>query len=237
MVSLDDAVVARLGRYGTDYEVLVDPEGAEDIIARLQRSEDVSDHELTAVLAIDDVFVDYKEGKRAASEDLQKAFGGTEALQIVRRILREGEVQLTGDQRKRMTEQKRKRILGHILRHAWNPQTRTPHPRERIERALEEAKFRVDPMRHVEEQATEALKRLRPLIPIAFERIRVAVKVPGAHTGTAYGVLRGLGDVQKEEWQDDGSLVAVLEIPAGAQTEVYDRLNQVTQGSVETRIL
>ncbi len=234
MVSLDDAVVARLSRFGTTFEILVDPEGAEKLY---ERWDDAPEQEIRDLMAVDDVFVDWSEGDRAKDEDLQKGFETTDPIAIARRILKEGDIQLTQEQRKKMLEQKEKRILMTLARETWNPQARVPHPKERIERALEEAKFRVDPLRPVSEQVQAAFKALRPLLPIAFERVKVAIKVPAEHTGAAYGHMRGLGDLQKEEWQNDGSLVVVLEIPAGAQGEVYDRLNGLTQGSVETKLL
>ena len=237
MVSLDDAVVARLGRHGTTYEILVDPDGAERVLGAMQIDEDIPDDEVLAVMAVEDVFTHAKDGERAPSEDLQKGFDTTQIAAIARRILRDGEVQLTQDQRKRMVAQKHRQLIDHIARHAWNPQTKTPHPKERLERALEEAKFQLHPLRRVDEQVADAMKVLRPLMPIAFERIKVAVRVPAEHAGAAYGAVRALGDLQGEEWQTDGGLVVVLEIPAGAQGELYERLNKMTQGSVETRIL
>lgn len=234
MVSLDDAVVARLGRFGTTFEILVDPDGAE---ALYDRWEDAPDEEIRDMLAVDDVFVDWSEGERAKDEDLQKGFETTDPVAIARRILKEGDVQLTQEQRKKMLDQKEKRILTTLARETWNPQARMPHPKERIERALDEAKFRVDPLRPVSQQVQEAFKALRPLLPIAFERVKVAIKVPAEHTGPAYGAIRQLGEMQKEQWESDGSLICVIEIPAGAQGEVYDRLNGLTHGSVETRLL
>ena len=237
MVSLEKAVVARLKRHAHTYEVLVDPEGAERVRERLLKKEAVPTQEVRDILAVDQVFTHWSDGKKASDEVLKEGFETTEILAIVSRILLEGEVQLTAEQRKKMADGKMKRVVETILRNSWNPQTKTPHPRDRIERALEEAKFRIDPLKGVEEQVQDAMKRLRPLIPIAFERIRVAIKIPAEHTGHAYGVVRGLGEMQKEEWQKDGSLILVLEIPAGAQTEVYDRINSVTHGQVETRLL
>lgn len=237
MVSLEKAVVARLNRFGTHYEVLVDPDLAEAVRSKLVAGEAVPPEEFRKVTAVDTVFTHWSDGKKASDEQLAKAFETTEFAAIARRILVEGEVQLTAEQRKRMAEAKHKRIVETILRNAWNPQTRTPHPRDRIERALEEAKFKVDPQRHVEEQVEEAMKKLRPLIPIAFERVRIAIKVPPEHAGHSYGVIKSLGDLKKDEWQPDGSLICVIEIPAGMQPEVYDRLNSTTHGHVETKLL
>jgi ribosome maturation protein SDO1 len=234
MVSLDDAVVARLARFGTTFEILVDPECAEKLYDRWDAA---PDEEIREMMAIDDVFVDWSEGERAKDEDLMKSFETKDALVIARRIVKEGDIQLTQEQRKKMLEQKERRIVTTLARETWNPQARMPHPKERIERALEEAKFKVDPLRPVSEQVQQAFKALRPLLPIAFERVKVAIKIPAEHTGAAYGVLRTLGEMQREEWQSDGSFVGVIEMPAGAQGAAYDRLNGLTQGSVETKLL
>lgn len=233
MVSLDEAVVARLSRHGIAFEILVEPDAAQ----RLSQEAAPNEPEVMEALAVEDVFIHARDGLRASREELMKGFGTHEIGPIALRILKEGDIQLTQEQRKRMVEQKLRRIVETITRNAWNPQTKTPHPKDRIERALEEAKFHVDPLKRVEEQVNEAMKKLRPLIPIAFERVRIAVRIPAEHTGPAYGHVRHLGDLQKEEWQSDGALIVVLEIPAGAQGEVYERLNALTHGHVETRLL
>lgn len=233
MVSLDDAVVARMARHGITFEILVDPAGTE----KLLDADEFTDAELLEVMVVDDVFTHWSDGKRASEEELTKGFETTDVATIARRIFDEGDVQLTQEQRKRMLDQKHKRILDTICRISWNPQAKMPHPRERIERALVEGKFKVDPLRRVSSQVEEAIKVLKPLLPIAVARIDVAVKVPAEYTGKAYGQIRQMAKVKSEEWQADGSLVVVLDMPAGAQTDVYDSLNALTQGNVETRLL
>jgi ribosome maturation protein SDO1 len=239
MVSLDKAVVARMKRGEHHFEVLVDPDGAEKLLEKWRDADakQPTPDELRAILATDYVFTHWSDGKKASDEELTKAFATTDLQAITKRILLEGEVQLTAEQRKRMAEAKHKRIVDHILRNGWNPQTKTPHPRDRIERALEEGKFRTDPQKGIDEQVQAAMKALRPLIPIAFEQVKVAIRVPAEHTGHAYGPIRSLGEIKQEEWQKDGALVVVLQVPAGMQAEVYDRLNSLTHGQVTTKLL
>ncbi|MEK6985894.1 MAG: ribosome assembly factor SBDS [Candidatus Thermoplasmatota archaeon] len=236
-VSLDKAVVARLPRFNLHFEILVDPDAAVAVAEHFRRGEAVSDDTIRALCPTDTVFTHWSDGKRASREELLKGFETEEFVTIASRILREGEIQLTAEQRKKMADAKHKRIVETILRNAWNPQTKTPHPKERIERALEEAKFKVDPMRRVEEQVEEAMKKLRLLLPIAFDKVKVAIRIPSEHAGHAYGSVRGLGELQQEEWQSDGSLVVVLELPAGMQTDLYDRLNSMTHGKVTVKLL
>ncbi|MFA5943310.1 MAG: ribosome assembly factor SBDS [Candidatus Thermoplasmatota archaeon] len=237
MVSLDKAVVARLKRGEHHFEVLVDPDAAEKLTEKWREGKETAPEELRSILAADYVFTHWSDGKKASDEELTKAFDTTDVLAIAKRILLEGDVQLTAEQRKKLGDAKHKRVVEVILRNAWNPQTKTPHPRDRIERALEEAKFRVDPMKGIDDQVTAAMKLLRPLLPIAFEQVKVAIRIPAEHTGHAYGAVRGLGEMQQEEWQKDGSLIVVLKIPAGTQAEVYDRLNSITHGQVTTKLL
>lgn len=237
MVSLEKAVVARMKRGEHHYEVLVDPDAAEKLTEKWREGKETAPEELRSILATDYVFTHWSDGKKASDEELTKAFATTDLLEIAKKILVEGEVQLTAEQRKKMAEAKHKRIVEVILRNGWNPQTKTPHPKDRIERALEEAKFRVDPMKGIDDQVQAAMKALRPILPIAFEQVKVAIRIPAEHTGHAYGPVRGLGEIKQEEWQKDGALIVVLQIPAGMQAEVYDRLNSITHGQVTTKLL
>jgi ribosome maturation protein SDO1 len=237
MVSLEKAVVARLNRNASHFEVLVDPEAAEKLIGKWKDNQPVPDQDLRAILATDLVFTHWSDGKKASDEHLLKAFQTTDLLAIAKKILLEGEIQLTAEQRKRMIDSKHKRVLDQILKNAWNPQTKTPHPRDRIERALEEVKWRTDPFKGVEEQTQAAIKALRPVLPIAMEHVQVAVRVPAEHAGHAYGPLKALGDIKKEEWQNDGSLVVLLQIPAGIQADVYERMGKLTHGHAEVKLI
>lgn len=237
MVSLEKAVVARLKKGEHHFEVLVDPDGAEKLLDKWRREEATTPEDLRAILATDLIFTHWSDGKKASDDHLSKSFETTDVLAIARRILLEGEIQLTAEQRKKLIESKHKRVVEQILKNAWNPQAKAPHPKDRIERALEEAKFRVDPFKGVEEQVQAAIKALRPLIPIAIEQVKVAVRVPAEHAGHSYGVLKSLGEIKGEEWQKDGALVLVLQIPAGIQADVYDRMGKLTHGAAQVKLL
>src|SRR2546428_9298729 len=118
-----------------------------------------------------------------------------------------------------------------------NPKTTTPHPPQRIEIAMEEAKVHVDPFKPVEEQVKEVLDALRPLIPIRFEKARIAVRLGAEDAAKSYGDIKGFGTILKEEWQRNGAWVGVVEMPAGMQTEFLNRLNAKTKGNVEAKVL
>src|SRR5437879_2765496 len=131
-----------------------------------------------------------------------------------------GESQLTTEQRREMQEQKRKQIVQYIAQNAINPQTNTPHPPQRIEIAMEEAKVHVDPFKPVEEQVKEVLDALRPLIPIRFEKARIAVRLTGEDAAKSYGDIKAFGTILKEEGLPNGAWVGVGEMRAGMWSEL-----------------
>ena len=118
-----------------------------------------------------------------------------------------------------------------------NPQTGAPHPPARIEAAMTEAKVHVDPFRPVDQQVQEVLQKLRPILPIRLDVVKVRVKLPAQHYPRVIGELKGLGRLMDEQWLGDGSWSGVLEIPAGVQTELYEKLNARTKGAAETALV
>jgi len=230
MVTLEDAVIARLEYYGERFEILVDPDLASDF----KRGEDIKIEE---ILAVEEVFKDAKKGDKASEEAMTKAFATHAPLEAAVIIIRKGQVQLTAQQRRDMQEDKRRMIVAKIVREAINPQTKLPHPARRIEIAMEEAKVKVDPFKSVDEQVNITLKAIRRLIPIKFEKVKVAIHIPGEDTGKVYGGIPEYGKTLKEEWQQDGSWVAVVEIPGGMQEGFYHKLSEITHGQVETKLL
>ena len=232
MISLDEAVTARLESHGARFEVLIDPDAA----LAIKRGE--FDGDLEEVIAAEDVFEDASRGDRPAEADLKKVFETTDPMSIIPEVVKRGEIQITADQRREMQEQKRRQLIDRIARNAVNPQMDdAPHPPDRIERALEEAGFRVDPMERVETQVDDALEALRPVIPIRFSEVTIAVQVPADKAGSAQARIRQFGDLEREEWQSDGSWIGVLTFPAGMQNDFYDLVNDVTSGEAETRIV
>ncbi|MFC3958474.1 ribosome assembly factor SBDS [Halovivax cerinus] len=232
MISLDEAVTAQLESHGERFEVLVDPDAA----LAIKRGE--FDGDLEDVIAAEDVFENASRGDRPAETALEDVFGTTDPLEIIPEVIDRGEIQITAEQRREMQEQKRKNLITRIARNAVNPQMDdAPHPPDRIESALEEAGFQVDPMEPVEEQVDDALDALRPVIPIRFEEVTIAVSLPAEYAGSTQAKVRQYGDLEREEWQADGSWIGVVTFPAGLQNDFYDLVNEHTSGEAETQVV
>ena len=232
MISLDEAVTARLESHGQRFEVLVDPDAA----LAIKRGE--FDGDLEDVIAAEDVFEDASSGDRPPETSLEEVFETTDPLEIIPEVINRGEIQITAEQRREMQDRKHNQLVNKIARNAVNPQMDdAPHQPERIERALEEAGFKIDPMEPVENQVDDAIDVLRPVIPIRFDEVVMAVQVPAEYAGSAQAQIRQFGDLESEEWQSDGSWVGVLRFPAGLRNDFYDVVNEHTSGEAETRVV
>jgi len=229
MVRVEDAVIARLEKFGHKFEILVDPNLALDV----KHGKDIP---LDTLLASENVFKDVKAGDIQSPDALKKAFQTTELTKIVKKIILDGEVHLTTEQKRALLEKKRLEVINFISRNAINPQTKTPHPPQRIENCLAQAKIHIDAFKGVEEQVDEIVKEIRHLIPISMEKVDFAVKVPAQYAGKASAIIHKY-EMKKEEWLNDGSLAAEFLLPAGAKGDLLNELNSVTHGEIIVKII
>ena len=226
----DKYTTARITKSGEKFEILVKPEPALDY--KMGKPTPISQ-----MLVIDEIYADASKGTHASDEKLQKAFGTTDPLLVAEDIMKHGELQLTTEQRRQLVDDKRKQIVAFVSRNCIDPRTGTPHPPLRIEQAFNQIRLVVDPFKPAEEQAKAVIEELRKLIPIKIDKMKVVVKIFPEHAAKAYGSIKGFGTIAKEEWQKDGSLVALVEMPAGLYGSFIDRLGKLTQGTVQTKVL
>ena len=216
MVSLDDAVLARLEKGGKRYEALVDPDLVE------QWKEDSSSIDLDDFMAMDEIFHDARAGERPTEEALMNTFQTLDVEAILNIILDKGSIQLTTAQRKARVENMRQQIIHHIHSQAIDPKSKSPHPRTRIELALDESKYSVDPFKRLEDQVKDAIAKLKPLIPLSFESVRLAFRIPGNTYGSVSQVLRPYQ--KKEQWLENGDWACVVELPAGMKGDLIGQV-------------
>lgn len=222
--------VARLTRENEHFEILVKPNKALDY--RNGKIPGISE-----VLAADIIFSDANKGTKVSEEAMKKAFKTIDPLKIADEILKKGTLQLTTDQRRKMVEDKRKLVVDFISRQAVDPKTNLPHPPMRIENAMEQIHYPIDPYKSVDEQAKDIIKLLRPILPLKVEQVKVAVKIPSQFASRAYGTIKTLGTIKHEEWRGDGSWYGEMELPAGAYASLLNKLGDSTKGTGEAKII
>jgi len=214
--------LARIKKTGKNFEILVDLDDA----LKFKKGE-ISFIEAEG----DKIFADSKKGQVASSNDLNESFGTTDASEIAKVIVKNGEVQLTQENRDAEQEQRFKQVVNFLATNAIDPQTKNPHTPERIKNALEQAHVNIRNT-PIEDQIKEIIAEISKIIPIKLETKKVKVTIPAIYTGKAYGVVSQYKE--EERWLDNGDLEIVVSVPSGIIIDFYDKLNSVTHGAALT---
>ena len=186
MVSLEEAVIARFESHGERFEILVDPKKAQEF-------KEGSEIDIIASMAAEEIFKSTSRGDRASEESIKKIFGTTDLKTVAEEILTNGNIQLTQAQRIKMRLKKKSKIVDIIVRNAINPQTNTPHPRKRIENAIEESKVHIDPFKSADSQVEDVMDSLRVLMPIKFDTLIMAVRLSAQDYGRCFSDIKDMG--------------------------------------------
>ena len=226
----DKTTVVRYSYSGDKFELLVKPDPAFDY-----KTGKLS--EISKILISEEIYTDSNKGTRATNDKLNQVFKTTDPAKIAEIIMKKGELNLTTEQRKKMTSEKRKQLVTFIAKTYVDPRSHLPHPPLRIEQALDDGRISIDPFKNIDEQVKEVVEKLRPIIPLKSENIILEISVPAQFVAQSYTVLKSTGTLKKEDWQTNGSLKAILEIPAAARPHVIDRLGSITKGTATVEVV
>ncbi len=227
---MTDVTLVKYSFEGEKFEIMVKPDPALDY--KLGKKKDIS-----AVLVSDDIYTDSGKGTRPSAEKLLKAFNTEDQTVIAEMILQKGDLNLTTDQRRKMIEEKRKQIVHFIAKTYVDPKTHLPHPPLRIEQAMKDGRVSIDPQKNIDEQVKDIVEKLRSIIALKSENLQLEIIIPAQFASQSYAVLKSTGSLKKEEWQNNGSLKAILEIPAAARPNVIDKLGSITKGSATVEVV
>ncbi len=225
-----DVTVVRFSFEGEKFEIMVKPDPALEY--KMGKKKDLS-----AVLVSDEIYTDSGKGTKPSTEKLLKAFKTEDLAEIAEIIMQKGNLNLTTDQRRKMIENKRKQIVEFIAKTYVDPKTHLPHPPLRIEQAMKDARVSIDPQKNVDEQVKDIVEKLRSIIALKSESLQLEILIPAQYASQSYAVLKSVGSLKTEEWQNNGSLKAILEIPAAARPNVIDRLGSITKGSASVEVV
>jgi len=214
--------IARIKKAGKHFEIIVDLDEA----LKFKKGES------NFIEAEGDrIFTDSKKGQVPSEKDLKEAFGTTDINEIVKKIVKGGEVQTTQEHRDAEQEKKFRQIVDFISRNAIDPQSGNPITSERIKNAIEQSKVNIKNT-SVENQINDVLAEISKIIPIKIETKHVRIVVPAMHTGKVYGLISQYKE--NEKWLDNGDLEVKVKVPSGIIIDFYEKLNNVTHGSAIT---
>lgn len=221
--------LATLRKAGEGFEVSINP----DLAIELKKGKDV---DIEEVLNAKEIFSDVRKGLLASEERVKQVFGTDNMNEIAKKIIKEGEISLTSEYRKKLRDEKIKQIITTISRNAIDPTTKLPHPAARIEAAMQEANVKIDDFKSADEHVEEIVNKLKPIIPIRMEAEEIEVTIPANYAAKAQPIAKVFGKIKSQGWKSDGSWHGTIEVPAGLVQDMIDKLNSMTHGGIEIKI-
>lgn len=220
--------IARITKGGHVFEVVINPDAA--LAYREGRPLEIQE-----ILKADKVFVDAQRGQLASHKVMDDLFGTHDAQQVAEQIIRQGELHFTARFRQGIRERKLKEIIHRIHLYGIDPRTNTPHPLNRIERALKEAKIRIDEYQSSMNQLQQILKKLQPILPIIIAKTTIQVVIPAPYVDQVHAQLKKVGEITGT-WTQDGSWAGKVVVPAGLVVDVTSQVAGMTHGKAHTEI-
>ena len=133
-------------------------------------------------------------------------------------------------------DDKKKQILNAISKNYVDPKTLIPHPPVRIEQAMKEARLSIDPFKSTSEQITPIIDQIRTILPLKSEKLNLTIKIAPQYASQAIGVMKNFGELETQDWNSDGSLTAQINIPAGLNSDMMNKLGSITKGTAQANI-
>ncbi|KAF7320136.1 Shwachman-bodian-diamond syndrome protein [Mycena kentingensis (nom. inval.)] len=187
---------------------------------------------LDDVLQIANVFINVSKGEVAKSNDLQKAFGKSDVDEIVKEILKKGEVQINEKERDHDLGALRREIATLVAEKCEDPTTHSPYPVGMIEKAMTEVGFSVKPDKTAKSQVSACIKQLQSdsTLPIQRSRMRVRVTMPTSDgKRLKEKIVEGAEKVEEDEMGQNEWEVVML-IDPGQFRVINDLLQKECKG-------
>ncbi|MEE9410004.1 MAG: ribosome assembly factor SBDS [Candidatus Heimdallarchaeota archaeon] len=229
-IDLKGKSIVRYEKHGRRYEMLVNPQPAWMFI----QGEEV---EIDDIFEVYDIYENISRGVKATQDDVDVAFENMTDREMAIKILKDGKLQLTADQRNEILKEKRAEIVDFIHIHCINPRENTPIPKDRIDKAIIDLGVNISYKEEAKNQALEIIDLLKPVMPIRLESIKLAIKIPPTYTGSLYGYVISAGNLIQEEWLTDGSLAVLIQIPSGTQADFLEQITSRTKGKAQVKVL
>jgi len=125
--------LARLKKGGNNFEVVISD------VDKALAIRDGKETLIKEVVQSETIFENANKGLKASPRDIKNSLGVSNS-KAIEKIIKEGELHITADQRKKLAEKKKNKVIEHIQQNSVDPKSKIPHPRKRIELAMEQAK-------------------------------------------------------------------------------------------------
>ena len=151
-MSSDNTLTVIYSKGGHRFEIFVD---------RDKYPEFLKGHKKIKEVCLSDV-ISNESKKNLPESTYMTIFGTSDVWEIIGTIAKNGEPQYTVQQRRKMTEEKRKQIVEYIVKTFVDPKTNLSHPASRIENGMDTIKgLKIDLNQSASKQGDDIVQKLK----------------------------------------------------------------------------
>lgn len=184
---------------------------------------------LDKTLFAENVYKNFSTGDRAKESELQEAFGTTNEMECIKKIMDEGEYSLSTKERQELVEKKKKEMITYVHKQYIDPRTKVPHPISRIEGVFKDMKLMVDPFKSAEKQVEAIFSKLVEKMPLKKTLVYATLKLKHQYLGKVMPVAHKWAKVSGEQYNHEGVAMDLSIVP-GDYESLVNELHNLTKG-------
>lgn len=182
------------------------------------------------VLSADAIFTNAKKGNIAKSSDLTKVFGTDDVNKCAEIMVRQGDHQVSAQERKEDISQRKREILAYLHK-TYTDQTGLPHPLTRLEVAVTESKVKIDLSRSVHVQAEEIVKKMLGVLVFRKGTSQYSVSVPKQYRTSVGAIVNKFSPSLHKEIRGADNITWKMSLSLGDVDRFLLEMNSVTEGN------
>ncbi|MBN2881115.1 ribosome assembly factor SBDS [Candidatus Woesearchaeota archaeon] len=218
--------IARLKKGGETFEVVVDNNLA--VAFKEGKSVDLND-----VIKSNKIYSNANHSLLSSETIMENIFKTDDKNEIAKIILKEGEIHLTSEYKAKVREEKKKQIIYLIHKNSIDPRTNAPHTLVRIEDAINSKKVRIDEFKTANDQLKSVLDEIKTILPLKFEKKKYSIKIYSEYAARGISLIQRHVEPMSSDWQEDGSVICMIEISPGVASELIEQINKLTKGTAD----
>lgn len=156
--------------------------------------------DIDKVVRADEVWIDAHRGERASKSQLEEAFGTQDVQEALKYILKNGDAQISENERQKQYEERRESLVTYIQKHYVNSHNNMPLEKERIESILDELNPKIDVKMDTPHLASKIVPKL--IDKLAMKEggtiIIGSITVPNEYAAAVSSAVRKFASVIKE---------------------------------------
>jgi len=229
-IRLTNVAVVRMKKFGIRFEIACYKNKVQSWRAETEK-------DLSEVLQTETVFTNVSKGQVAKKDDLMKAFGKDNQVEICKEILAKGELQVSEKERHANLDSTFKEIATMCADKCVNPETNRPYPVTIIEKAMKDAHYSIKPNKNVKSQALDVIKLLKEKMPIEKAQMRVKITVTNCKDKKLRfdEIPKLLKVKENESWDGANGHITALIDPGNYK--LLEALHSVNRGGVSVEVL